>query len=87
MALSQRTIIRASQETPMLNTLLSRTGAEWGSALLVFIVSLMAGRYAAQGMEVVQWAGAATAVLGSMTVAVWVRLAPTPAKAAVRQDD
>jgi hypothetical protein len=71
----------------MLNTLFSRAGAEWASALLVFVVSLMAGRYAAQGMELVQWAGAATAVLGSVTVAVWVRIAPTPAKVPARQDD
>ncbi|CAN5514065.1 hypothetical protein BH10PSE5_BH10PSE5_29310 [soil metagenome] len=71
----------------MLNTLFSRTGAEWGSAILVFIVSLMAGRYAAQGMDVVQWAGAVTAVLGAVTVAVWVRIAPSPAKVTARQDD
>lgn len=71
----------------MLNTLFSRTGAEWASAALVFVVSLMAGRYAAQGMELVQWAGAVTAVLGSVTVAVWVRIAPTVAKVPARQDD
>ena len=71
----------------MLNTLFSRTGAEWASAALVFLVSLMAGRQAAQGMELIQWAGAVTAVLGSVTVAVWVRIAPTPAKAAARRDD
>ena len=71
----------------MLNTLFSRTGAEWGSAVLVFLVSLMAGRYAAQGMDLVQWAGAVTAVLGSVTVAVWVRIAPVAAKVTARQDD
>lgn len=71
----------------MLNTLFSRTGAEWASAALVFLVSLMAGRHAAQGMDVIQWAGAVTAVLGSVTVAVWVRLAPTAAKVPARQDD
>ena len=71
----------------MLNTLFSRSGAEWASAALVFVVSLMAGRYAAQGMDAVQWAGAATAVLGSVTVAVWVRIAPAPAKGPARQDD
>ena len=71
----------------MLNTLFSRAGAEWGSAILVFVVSLLAGRCAAQGMDAVQWAGAATAVLGSVTVAVWVRVAPAPAKAVARQDD
>lgn len=87
MALSISADIRASQETPMLITLFSRTGAEWGTAVLVFLVSLMAGRYAAQGMDVVQWAGAVTAVLGSVTVAVWVRIAPTEAKVTARQDD
>lgn len=71
----------------MLNTLFSRTGAEWGSAILVFVVSLLAGRYAAQGMDAIQWAGAATAVLGSVTVAVWVRIAPVAAKVTARQDD
>ncbi|MDO8910878.1 MAG: hypothetical protein Q8N10_18755 [Phenylobacterium sp.] len=71
----------------MLNTLFSRAGAEWASAALVFVVSLMAGRHAAQGMEVIQWAGAVTAVLGSVTVAVWVRIAPAPAKVPARQDD
>ena len=71
----------------MLNTLFSRTGAQWASAALVFVVSLMAGRHAAQGMDVIQWAGAVTAVLGSVTVAVWVRIAPTAAKVPARQDD
>lgn len=71
----------------MLNTLFSRTGAEWGSAILVFVASLLAGRYAGQGMDLVQWAGAATAVLGSVTVAVWVRIAPVAAKVPARQDD
>ena len=69
----------------MLNTLFSRTGAEWGSAILVFIVSLMVGRYAAQGMDMVQWAGAVTAVLGSVTLAVAVRVwAPETARPSQR---
>ncbi|MES2343278.1 MAG: hypothetical protein V4597_16545 [Pseudomonadota bacterium] len=71
----------------MLNTLFSRTGAEWASAGLVFVVSLLAGRYAAQGMDALQWAGAATSVLGSVTVAVWVRTAPVAGKITARQDD
>lgn len=71
----------------MLHTLFSRTGAEWGSAVLVFVVSLLVGRYAAQGMEMVQWAGAVTSVLGSVTVAVWIRIAPVAAEATARQDD
>ncbi len=52
----------------------SQFGAEWASAALVFIVSMIAGRMAADGMNLVQWAGAATAVLGSITVAVAVRV-------------
>ncbi len=48
--------------------------AHWGSAILVFAVSLLAGRYAAEGMTLVQATGAATAVLGSITVAVAVRV-------------
>jgi len=41
----------------------------------------MAGHYASLGMNAVQWAGAAAAVLGSVTVAVVVRIWPSPAKA------
>ena len=52
----------------------SRLGAEWSSAALVFVVSMLAGRMAADGMNLVQWAGALTAVLGSITVAVAVRV-------------
>lgn len=48
--------------------------ALWASAAQVFIVSLLAGRYAAEGMNLVQTLGAATAVLGSITVAVAVRV-------------
>lgn len=54
--------------------LLSRFGAEWGSVALVFMVSMLAGRLAADGMNLVQWAGAVVAVLGSITVAVAVRV-------------
>lgn len=48
--------------------------AHWASAALVFAVSLLAGRYAAQGMTLIQALGAVTAVLGSITVAVAVRV-------------
>jgi hypothetical protein len=57
---------------------------EWGSACLVFLSGAMTGHYAAIGMNPVQWAGAAAAVLGSVTVAVAVRVWPpksTPVKA------
>ncbi|MFZ5718659.1 MAG: hypothetical protein ACOY5Y_04250 [Pseudomonadota bacterium] len=43
----------------------------------------MTGHYAAVGMNAVQWAGAAVAVLGSVTVAVAVRVWPAPTGAEV----
>jgi len=54
----------------------TRELAEWGSALLVVICGAMAGHYAAAGMTPVQWAGAVAAVMGSITVAVAVRVWP-----------
>ena len=53
---------------------------EWGSAAMVFISGGLAGHYASLGMTPLQWAGAAAAVLGSVTVAVAVRVWPAPAK-------
>jgi len=55
--------------------------AEWGSAAMVFVSGGMAGHYASLGMTPIQWAGAAAAVLGSVTIAVAVRVWPAPAKA------
>jgi len=52
----------------------SKEAAEWGSAILVFASGALAGHYASLGMTPVQWAGAAAAVLGSVTVAVVVRV-------------
>jgi len=49
---------------------------DWGSAGLVFLSGAMTGHYAAIGMNAVQWAGAIAAVLGSVTVAVAVRVWP-----------
>jgi len=62
---------------------------DWATASLVVISGGLAGHYAAEGMNAVQWAGAATAVLGSITVAVAVRIWPAQAKAAApkRQRD
>ncbi len=55
---------------------------EWGSASLVFVSGAMTGHHAAIGMNTVQWAGALAAVLGSVTVAVAVRVWPQePVKA------
>lgn len=58
----------------------SKDFAEYGSAAMVFISGAMTGHYAASGMNTVQWAGAAVAILGSVTVAVAVRLWPAPEK-------
>jgi len=60
----------------------SKEAAEWGSATMVFASGAMAGHYASLGMTPVQWAGAAAAVLGSVTVAVVVRIWPAKARAA-----
>jgi hypothetical protein len=71
----------------------SRDVAEWLSASLVIISGGLAGHYAVGGMNAVQWAGAVTAVLGSITVAVSVRVWPAEATAEtkpqrrVRSDD
>ena len=50
---------------------------DWGTALLVFVSGAMTGHYAASGMNAVQWMGAAAAILGSVAVAVAVRVWPT----------
>ena len=66
----------------------SKEAAEWGSAIMVFTSGAMAGHYASLGMTPVQWAGAAAAVLGSVTVAVAVRIwTPVGAKAKSPQRD
>jgi hypothetical protein len=58
-----------------------------GSASLVILSAAMAGHYIAEGMTLVQWAGALCAVLGSVTVAVAVRVWPAPVKAPQRLRD
>jgi len=58
---------------------------DWGSALLVFVSGAMTGHYAASGMNAVQWMGAAAAILGSVAVAVAVRV--WPAQDAVKARD
>jgi hypothetical protein len=63
-------------------TITKKDVVEYGSAGLVLLSGAMAGHYAAMGMSLVQWAGAAVAVLGSVTVAVAVRVWPTKAKTA-----
>lgn len=54
---------------------------EWGSVAMVVISGAMAGHHAAVGMNPTQWMGAIAAVLGSVAVAVAVRVWPAPAKA------
>ena len=57
---------------------------DWASASLVIISGGLAGHFAAAGMSPVQWAGATAAVLGSVTIAVAVRVWPTGAQARQR---
>ena len=58
--------------------------AKLATAILVILVSGLAGQFAAQGMNAVQWLGAILAVLGSVSLAVIVRVWPAPAPS--RQD-
>jgi len=58
---------------------------QWASAILVVVISGLAGQFAAHGMNTVQWLGAALAVLGSITLAVLVRVWPAQA-ASVKRD-
>lgn len=55
---------------------------EWSSASLVFLSGAMTGHFAAIGMNTVQWTGAAAAILGSVAVAVAVRVWPPKAATA-----
>ena len=70
----------------MLKFIASAEALEWATGALVFIVSMFIGAYAAQGMNAVQWAGAAAAVLGSVTLAVLVRVWPAQTAAAAQED-
>lgn len=63
-----------------------RDAADIGSAALVFISGALTGHYAAIGMTPVQWAGGAAAVLGSVTVAVAVRVWPPKTATAKAKD-
>ncbi len=64
----------------------SAEALEWATGALVFIVAMLMGTYAAQGMNAVQWAGAAAAVLGSVTLAVLVRVWPPEPQAQTQED-
>jgi hypothetical protein len=54
---------------------------EWATAFMVVISGALAGHYAAQGMTAIQWAGAICAILGSVSLAVGVRIWPAQQKA------
>ena len=54
---------------------------EWATAFMVVICGALTGHYAAEGMNAVQWAGAISAILGSVTLAVGVRIWPARQKA------
>lgn len=56
------------------DNLFTQEAAEWATTILVVICGAAAGHYASEGMNVLQWAGAVTAVLGSVTAAVAVRV-------------
>jgi hypothetical protein len=60
---------------------------DWASASAVVISAGLAGHYAAEGMNALQWTGAITSVLASMVVAVSVRVWPIEAKAKAPQRD
>jgi len=60
---------------------------EWATAVLVFVISMLMGTYAARGLTPIGWAGAAAAVLGSLTLAVLVRVWPQDQTAAEAFED
>jgi hypothetical protein len=69
----------------MLKHLASPRAAEVGSALLVILASWIVGRYAADGLTPHQWACGIFAILGSISVAVMVRVWPAPQRAEVEE--
>ena len=69
----------------MPNLFRSASVAEWASAVLVVIASLIVGYEASLGMSPQQWAGGAIAILGSISVAVMVRVWPAAAADAERR--
>ncbi|HEY2660548.1 MAG TPA: hypothetical protein VGI79_12565 [Caulobacteraceae bacterium] len=58
----------------MINWLNNAGPAQFGSAALVVAMGAIVGHHAALGMNAVQWAGAAAAILGSVMVAVLVHM-------------
>jgi hypothetical protein len=68
----------------MFKFLTSPRFAEIGSALLVVVSAWIVGRYAAQGLSPIQWACGIFAIMGSISVAIMVRMWPAPVKVEVR---
>ena len=60
---------------------------EYGSAALVFVSAAIVGHEAAEGMNQMQWIGAAAAVLGSISVAVMVHVWPAKPRGDVAHKD
>ena len=69
----------------MFKRLRTDEAARWATAILVVVIAGLAGQFAAHGMNLVQWLGAILAVLGSVTLAVMVRV--WPAQAARQRED
>lgn len=70
----------------MFRRLNSEEAAKLASVVLVILTSGLAGQFAAHGMNAVQWLGAVLAVLGSVTLAVMIRVWPAPARNTNRRD-
>ena len=82
-ALVRLTSARSLWDTDMFN---KKHLIDFGSAALVVLCGALAGHFVQAGMGPVQWAGASCAVLGSVTLAVFVRVWPPETKAQ-RQED
>lgn len=54
----------------------SSEAGQWASTILVVLVGAFTGERAAQGMTPMQWAGAAVAIAGAVSLAVIVRCWP-----------
>ena len=70
----------------MFERLKSEDAAKLASVALVILTSGLAGQFAAHGMNLIQWLGAILAVLGSVSLAVMIRVWPAPARNPSRRD-
>lgn len=69
----------------MLKSLYNFAVLEWGSVALVFVSGATVGEQARNGLNEIQMMGAAAAILGSIAVAVMVRVKPKAKPAALRR--